>query len=380
MLEGNAADAKTVLRWLLKKNLDCEFSLAMDKDAYLLALEEFHPTIILANHSLPQFTSEEAFAIARQRLPDIPFIIVTESVSEEYAADMIKMGVDDYILKDKVERLPDAMVIAIQRRKAEREKKQTELIILKSESNLREIFENTSEGFLLLDKDAMVIAFNSRAAKYNLFGKVKEFQIGQSIYDFIEESRKEFFREIIAKALEGEDIQYEHSYEMENGYTTWVDFSVKVVIEADQVKGICITGRDITEKKVIEQEREFDQNNLKALINNTNDLMWSVDLNLKLITSNEAFDKMVKAMSGKTITKGSDVLDSGFSKEQLDRFRKYYKRAFSGESFTEVEFADLPGDAWSEISFYPIYNDAAIIGAACFSRNLTQGKSGKRDN
>ena len=113
MLEENAADAKTVLRWLLKENLHCEFSLAMDKDTYLLALEEFHPTIILANHSLPQFTSEEAFAMARERLPDIPFIIVTESVSEEYAADMIKMGVDDYILQDKGERLRDALITAI---------------------------------------------------------------------------------------------------------------------------------------------------------------------------------------------------------------------------------------------------------------------------
>src|SRR5258705_13180124 len=101
MLEDNTIDAEIIQQLLVKEKLNCEFRLAIDKDTYLQALNEFHPAIILADHSLPQFTSEEAFAITRERFPGIPFIMVTGSVSEEYAADMIKMGVDDYILKDR---------------------------------------------------------------------------------------------------------------------------------------------------------------------------------------------------------------------------------------------------------------------------------------
>ncbi len=351
-------------------------SLAMNKDSYLQALDEFNPTIILADHCLPQLNSEEAFVIARQRIQDIPFIMVTGLVSQEHIVDMIKMGVDDYIIKDSIARLPDSIVIAIQKRKNEKEKRQTEFLLLIS--NLRAIIEYTSEGLLLLDRDAIVMAFNSKAAKYTLFEIVKEFQIGQSIYDIIEVSQKEYFLGIITKALNGESTEYDRSYDMKNDHSAWINFSVTPVTEAGNVKGICITGRDITEKKIIEQEREHDRSNLMALINNSNDPMWSVDRNLKLITSNKAFDKMVNAISGKTVTKGSDIFELGFSKEKLNRFQKYCERAFSGESFTEIEHPALRDDSWSEISFYSIYNGFTIIGAACISRDITRRQKVKK--
>jgi PAS domain S-box-containing protein len=86
------------------------------------------------------------------------------------------------------------------------ERKKAEQKIIQSESNLRTIFENTSEGFLLLDNDAIIMAFNNKATAYVRLSRGKEFQIGQSIYDFIEASRKEFFREIIGKAADGMNI------------------------------------------------------------------------------------------------------------------------------------------------------------------------------
>jgi two-component system sensor histidine kinase NreB len=379
MLEDSSADAGIIQRLILKGKLNCEFRVTKDKTSYEVALEHFGPTVILSDHTLPQFNSQEAFSIARKRFPDIPFIMVTGTVSEEFAAEMIKMGVDDYILKDRMARLPAAIVLAIQRKTAEKEKQETAQKIIQSENNLRAIFENTSEGFLLIDRNAVILAFNNKAGNYSLLSKENEARIGQSIYDCVESSRKEFFEGIIQRALNGESIQYDRSYVLDDGSTSWIDFSVTPVIETGQVKGICITGRNITEKKIIEQEREFDRDNLKALINNTNDLMWSVDTDLKLITSNDAFGKLAKLISGKTVTKGSDILASGYSKEQLHRFHKYYERAFSGESFTEIEHAAFPDDFWSEISFYPIYNRNTIIGAACFSHDITRIKKAEKE-
>src|SRR5258708_4062589 len=98
LLEDSTADAEIIQHLLISEKLNCAFSHAIDKDAYLKALDEFHPSIILSDHSLPNFNSEEAFTLARLRFPGIPFIMVTAAVSEEYAAKMIKMGVDDYIL------------------------------------------------------------------------------------------------------------------------------------------------------------------------------------------------------------------------------------------------------------------------------------------
>ena len=134
------------------------------------------------------------------------------------------------------------------------------------------------------------------------------------------------------------------------------------------------TIQDITERKKAEKQKEYDSNNLKALINNTKDEMWSVDRDLRLITSNETFDNNVKLYTGKIINAGSKILESGFGTEQLNRFRGYYERAFSGESFTEIEYNAIPEKSWREISFYPIKNENVIIGAAIFARNITERK------
>ena len=118
----------------------------------------------------------------------------------------------------------------------------------------------------------------------------------------------------------------------------------------------------------------IDRNNLFALINNTNDLMWSVDRNYKLITSNNAFDEMVKYMSGNIIIKGGDVLAIGFTQPQLARYRKLYDRAFAGEIFTVTEYGELPVVYWSELSFHPIRNGDEVVGTACYAHDITKNK------
>lgn len=145
-----------------------------------------------------------------------------------------------------------------------------------------------------------------------------------------------------------------------------------------QGKPLTIQGiiHDITEKVLADKEKEFDSKNLSALINNTNDLMWSVDLNFNLITSNQSFDNLINNMIGKKIEKGNNVFPSEFGDAQLARFKKYYERAFSGETFTEIEYS---GEIWSEISFYPINDENKVIGTACYSRNITDRKKAEEE-
>jgi len=121
-----------------------------------------------------------------------------------------------------------------------------------------------------------------------------------------------------------------------------------------------------------EQEQEFDRINLYALINNTDDLMWSVDRNFRLITSNQAFDNMIKKMSGIQVEKGENILSWSFDKALQARYKKYYERAFAGETFMEVENEQVAFDYWANISFYPIYEGEKVVGTACFSRNITE--------
>ena len=147
----------------------------------------------------------------------------------------------------------------------------------------------------------------------------------------------------------------------------------------ENILGAVVIARDISEKKKEEHLKKMEFNNLKALINNTHDYIWSIDRDYKLISSNKAFDNIVKLMTGRTLEKGSEALSTGFSEEQVLRYKKYYERAFLGETFVVEEHAvemhsSTPYDFWTEISFNPIVNEGIVVGTACFSRNITERK------
>ena len=118
-LEDLPADAEMVERVLRKAKLQFEKQVVIDRPDFLKALREFQPDIILSDHSLPAFNSLEALKITREEGIHAPFILVTATVSEEYAVNVIKEGASDYILKDRLERLPNAVQNALDRHRTE---------------------------------------------------------------------------------------------------------------------------------------------------------------------------------------------------------------------------------------------------------------------
>ena len=120
-LEDLPADAELVSRELKKAGIKTQELLVSNKNDFIQALKKFSPDIILSDHSLPSFDSHEALRILNQTGMHIPFILVTATVSEEYAVTVMKEGATDYILKDRLQRLPSAILSAIEKAETETE-------------------------------------------------------------------------------------------------------------------------------------------------------------------------------------------------------------------------------------------------------------------
>ncbi|HMI61529.1 MAG TPA: response regulator [Puia sp.] len=120
-LEDLVADAEIVERILRKAQFHFEKKVVSDEPEYIQALKEFKPDIILSDHSLPAFNSLEALRLARETGITAPFILITATVSEEFAVSVIKEGASDYILKDRLERLPNAIKSALDKYRTEKE-------------------------------------------------------------------------------------------------------------------------------------------------------------------------------------------------------------------------------------------------------------------
>ncbi len=138
-LEDLDADAEMVARELKKGGIQGTIRRATNRDEFVRALIEFEPDVILSDHSLPAFDSQEALAIVNQTRVHVPFILITATVSEEYAVNIMKQGASDYILKDRMQRLPNALRTAMEKYHTEAELARQLLLQQKlvAETNIR---------------------------------------------------------------------------------------------------------------------------------------------------------------------------------------------------------------------------------------------------
>jgi DNA-binding NtrC family response regulator len=101
ILEDTKADARLIQQELKKSPINFVSAVVGTKKQFENAIRDFCPDLILSDYSLPSFDGVSAFRMA-QKLTDAPFIIVSGTIGEEKAVELIKDGVTDYVLKDKL--------------------------------------------------------------------------------------------------------------------------------------------------------------------------------------------------------------------------------------------------------------------------------------
>lgn len=126
LLEDSRDDVELIERELRRSGLQFTLTVVKKKEEFQKALSEIQPDIVLSDHSLPQFNSIEAMQIWKlfqhEHNVSIPFILITGSVSEEFAVQTIKAGAHDYILKDRLKRLPTSVKNALDKVHVEKER------------------------------------------------------------------------------------------------------------------------------------------------------------------------------------------------------------------------------------------------------------------
>lgn len=112
-LEDDTNDAELIAGRLHKEGIACQITCIQTREDFLAAAEQGEWDVILADYSLPSFDGISALKIAREKCPDVPFIFVSGALGEEVAVATLKSGATDYILKDRLARLPLAVKRAV---------------------------------------------------------------------------------------------------------------------------------------------------------------------------------------------------------------------------------------------------------------------------
>jgi PAS domain S-box-containing protein len=165
-------------------------------------------------------------------------------------------------------------------------RKKTEQHLLQSQEYLRAIFDNSSEGFILADREGIIKVFNNNITDSILPGVSDQVKEGETILKIVEPERQEFFRQVLKDVLKGKTIQYDRKYIKKNGHATWINLVINPVYKNAVVEGVCITGRDVTDKKNAEEKlkKTFAEN--LALSDRLSTIINTLPASIALLDSN----------------------------------------------------------------------------------------------
>lgn len=148
ILEDVPEDAELVAYELKRAGFSFTWTRVDDEFGFVSRVDQ--ADVIIADYTLPKYSALRALDVVSQKGLDTPFIVVSGTIGEETAVDCMKRGATDYLLKDRLGRLSQAIERALLERDTARQKKQAERNLRLSEERFRTLIENTPIGIAVI--------------------------------------------------------------------------------------------------------------------------------------------------------------------------------------------------------------------------------------
>lgn len=172
---------------LRKSGINFESKRVDNQIDFIIQLKNFIPDLVISDYSMPTFNGMEALKIVKEYSPFIPVIIHTGSINEETAVNCMKSGASDYILKEKILRLPFAVKEAIDKSSILKQNRESQIALKTSEEKYKRLFNSISQGVFYIHENGQISMINPSAK--NIFQltsdniKLEDFQSEWEIFD-----------------------------------------------------------------------------------------------------------------------------------------------------------------------------------------------------
>lgn len=253
MLEDVPEDAE-IIEWELKHSgLSFTAKRVETESDFLDALSKFSPDLILADYLLPSFNALFALSDKKCIAPNIPFIVVTGSVSEDIAVECMKAGAEDYILKTNLKRLGPAVSSALKNSEMMKEKKLAERKILQ----LLRAVEQSPTAKIITDVEGNIEYVNPKFVE--LSGYSAEEVVGKNPRILKSgEMKSEDYKMLWNTISAGKTWKGDVHNRKKNGDLYWVSASISPIkLEDGTIINYVCNQEDITDKKRFLAELEI---------------------------------------------------------------------------------------------------------------------------
>jgi two-component system, cell cycle sensor histidine kinase and response regulator CckA len=248
------------------------------------------------------------------------------------------------------------------------ERRKAEQALRDSEKQYRQLVEALQEGIWAIDKDGFTSFVNPRMAQ--MLGYTQEEMAGRHLFEFMAPEIVEIVKGRIEERRNGISSWHESKYLRKDGSQICVNLATSPLFDDDGNYAGALAGViDITDRKNMEEEVKLSRANLSALIESTDDIIWSVDRDLRLITYNTKFDQHLKEAYG-TRARVGDKPEDRLAPEKADVWRGLYARALEEGPF-RAEYTLSDGRVL-EVSLSPIRREGEITGVSVFGKDVTE--------
>jgi PAS domain S-box-containing protein len=265
-LEDNPHDANLVDATLAADGIEAQLVRVDTRPGFAAALESGRFDLILADYNLPSFDGQAAQVMAAAATPDTPFIFLSGSIGEERAVDRLKEGATDYVLKDRMARLPSAVrrALAEAAERAERRRAEEDVRRLNAELERRvaertmELAESQRRLQAILDYSPAAISLKDTSGRYIVSNRQFESLAGLDGAAVCGKSDREIFAPRLATVYRAHDaevlhrqhgLEFEETFVRPGGTATYHAIKFPLLDADSHPYAVCSIAIDVTERK-----------------------------------------------------------------------------------------------------------------------------------
>ena len=260
VLEDEPTHAELMLRELRRAGFAPDWQRAQTEQDFLALLD---PTVdlILADYRMPQFDASRALHLVRARGLDIPFIIIVSgAVGEDSAVALLQQGATDYLLKDRLARLGEAV-----RRALEQKRRLAEEIA--ERNRWKAIVESSADAILGVSLEGVILSWNAGAER--LYGYTREEVTGRPADFLAPPDRPDELPRILARLKRGEHLDHFETVRVrKDGKKIDVSLTISPIRNAaGNIIGASSIVHDISERKHGEDAVRKSEERYRSLFN-----------------------------------------------------------------------------------------------------------------
>ncbi len=357
ILENNPEDASVLKRQLKKEFHHCQCIIAEDERQFHRALSGFGPDAVVADSALPNFDATQVLQAVRKSNKQAIFILIAGIVNEDLATSIIKEGGDDYIIKDRLSKLPAALKAALFRRAQHETKRRALDRLAKRLEKYKTIVNTISDGLMALDAEGYISYMNESAGR--LLSKHGHTPAGNIIWQAFPDLIDSAFHRAIQDAL-SKDKQVNIQHYFINS-AKWVDLTIY-----PSHGGATIHLKDITQDREKQAQVLAAETKYTRFINRISEAFISLDRQWRYTFINAKAAKLTGRSADELMGRNVwEVFPDAIGSATYNAFHE----AIGTQEYVCVEDYYAPFDLWQENHIYP-----SSDGLSVFVRDISKQK------